>query len=182
MLGLASSHRGFRAIFVLIVSILCFWVFQYSYKASISDTFLGQSDASGYGSVKDLRKGTAVPFGHHHPRNFSRVKRNDDDDLTFYQALCKGERLLQMLRTTEIEPPPFTAHDWDDNGWTMFVNDELEFEGDYPELKRFMSDRGISVSTEDNLRVEASVDRPFLNRRGKLVDPKKMPMEVSLEF
>ncbi|KAL9032087.1 MAG: hypothetical protein Q9214_008115, partial [Letrouitia sp. 1 TL-2023] len=181
MLGIASSHRSFRATLVLIASILCFWAFQSSYKASIYDKFLRQSNELAHGSVKNLEKRAAVPFGHHHPRNFSRVRRADDDDdneLTFFQALCKGERLLEMLRTTPITPPPFTSNDWDDNGWNMFVDEETEFVGDYPQLRQYMRARGISVSTEDNLRVEASVDRPFLNKNGEYIDPKDdMPME-----
>lgn len=183
MFGLASSHRGFRAVLVFLVSILCFWAFRSSHKASLYDTSVDQSNGLAHKIARNWEKSTAVPFGHHHPRNFSHVKRVNNNDLAFYRAMCKGEALLEMLRGTDVTtPPPFTAHDWDDNGWDVFVNDEENFKGDYPEIKKYLRERGITTSNEDNLRIEASVERPFLNRNGRMVNPKKlMQINVSLE-
>ncbi|KAL9609756.1 MAG: hypothetical protein Q9167_005500 [Letrouitia subvulpina] len=83
-----------------------------------------------------------------------------------------------MLRNSRVKPPPFTAHDWEDNGWNVAVDEEKPFEPEYPQLTKAMKERGISVSNEDNLYIEASVEWPFRNIRGKLIDPQaEMPQE-----
>ena len=186
MPSLASFHVGLRTFVVLVLSVLCF--FSWQRHASVPNGNLHQvvtrnvvtnSGSSVSQSAAQLARKVAVPFGDVSfnissslpeilAADSDLVKRAGGPPLTLNAAICKGNRLRELIAnalTAGQDARTWTPAEIEQNGW-LDLSDTSGYE--LPEVvERALRSYGTDPAGMENRYVLMSL--PFENSQGVTV-------------
>lgn len=135
MLSLVLSHRSLHVFAVLAIFVLCLFTFQhYGIVEDIGHRTFGFKKAShsslapAHFGAEQLVKRVAIPFGDpsgnvsssisNEPLNHADlVPRAGPVTITYEQAICRGERLRDMIERATTDKQTYTPAEFESNGW-----------------------------------------------------------------
>ncbi|KAL9611048.1 MAG: hypothetical protein Q9167_004295 [Letrouitia subvulpina] len=182
-----GSQRCLRAVVVVAAFLLCFYSLRPYRRVVYNQNNQNNQPTPAQFSplVNQLNQRITVPLSYNHVQNFSGTQYRSSHvkraALTFRDAVCKGSKLLEQIYASSPNASPFTFDDLEDNGWSLYPDDDPRFELDSPDVFEAMQERGISIEDEDNPRVDARLDRPFRNSAGAEITPPTEEVRPKLE-